>query len=104
MILKNMMITDNFYKIYSEVAKIPKGKVAAYGDIAKRLGTSARVVGNALHKNPDQMLIPCHRVLNRKGEVAGNFAFGGGKEQRRLLEDEGVIFQKNKVDLSSFGW
>lgn len=60
----------------------------------------ARVVGYALHNNPAPIIIPCHRVVNREGKVAEAFAFGGGNEQRRLLEEEGVTFLKDgSVDM-----
>ncbi len=51
-----------FDRIYKEVKKIPKGEVAAYGEIARKVGTTPRVVGFALHQNPDPKNIPCHRV------------------------------------------
>lgn len=63
----------------------------------------ARAVGNALHKNPDPSEIPCHRVVNAKGELAGAFAFGGGDEQAKRLRAEGVSVENGKVDLSKFG-
>ena len=83
------LISDNPTKrIYEAVKKIPKGKVATYGQIAELAGDKrmARAVGNALHKNPDPDNIPCFRVVNAKGELAGEFAFGGAGEQAKLLE------------------
>lgn len=81
-------------KVYDFLKTIPKGKVTTYGQIAAHLGNPklARVVGNILHQNPDPANIPCHRVVNARGEVAANFAFGGAEVQRRLLEEEGVVF------------
>lgn len=66
-------------RIYEAVKKIPKGKVATYGQVAAMAGNPrmARAVGNALHNNPDPENIPCYRVVNSKGELAGAFAFGG---------------------------
>lgn len=93
-------------KVYDYLRTIPKGKVATYGQIAAHLGNPklARVVGNILHQNPDPAHIPCHRVLNTRGEVAANFAFGGAEAQRRLLEAEGVEFgEDGRVDLRKFG-
>ena len=95
-----------YEKIYEVVKSIPKGKVATYGQVATLAGNVnlARTVGNALHANPDNSIIPCHRVVNCKGEVAEFYAFGGPEEQRRLLESEGVIFEKNgRVDLKKYG-
>ena len=63
----------------------------------------ARAVGNALHKNPDPGSIPCYRVVNAKGELAGEFAFGGAGAQARLLEVEGVEVRDGKVDLRKYG-
>ena len=63
----------------------------------------SRAVGNALHKNPDPENIPCFRVVNSKGELAPEFAFGGMGEQRKLLEAEGIEVKDNKVDLSKYG-
>lgn len=83
-----------FEDVYAIVKKIPEGKVATYGQIAQIMGKprSARVVGWALHSNPYRGVVPCHRVVNRKGELSGGFAFGGKEVQKKLLENEGVIF------------
>ncbi len=71
-------------KVYEIVKDIPKGKVTTYGQIAMQLGSKklARVVGNILHNNPDPENIPCHRVVNAKGEVAEQYAFVGAESQR----------------------
>lgn len=79
-----------FEKIYQEVKKIPKGKVATFGEIAKKAGTTPRVVGFALHKNPDPKKIPCHRVIFKDGNLSKGYAFGGIKEQKRKLVSESV--------------
>lgn len=86
-------------KVYALVRKIPKGKVTTYGSIAKKLRMSPRTVGTALHLNPYEGDVPCHRVVNRDGRVAPGFAFGGAGVQRKLLEDEGIKFNdENHVD------
>ena len=92
-------------RIYEAVKKIPKGCVATYGQVAKLAGDSkmCRAVGNALHKNPAQGEIPCHRVVNAKGELAGAFAFGGAGVQAELLRAEGVEVADDRVDLACFG-
>jgi O-6-methylguanine DNA methyltransferase len=100
------LVTDSPTKrIYEAVKKIPKGKVATYGQIAKLAGDEkmCRAVGNALHKNPDPDQIPCFRVVNSKGELSGEFAFGGAGAQQKLLEAEGIEVINGKVDLSKFG-
>ena len=92
-------------RIYEAVKKIPKGRVATYGQVAEVAGDKnmARAVGNALHKNPEPGTIPCHRVVNSKGELAGAFAFGGAGVQADLLAKEGVVVKEGKVDLKQFG-
>ncbi|MGN0630690.1 MAG: MGMT family protein [Ruminococcus sp.] len=98
---------STFELVYDAVRQIPKGKVATYGDIAARIGNPrlSRVVGYALHVNPEPMTIPCHRVVNRFGEVSKAFAFGGENEQRKLLEQEGIEFDaEGRVDLEKYRW
>ena len=90
-------------KVYEFVKSIPRGKVATYGQIALHLGNRnfARAVGNILHGNPDPEHIPCHRVVNSKGQLSRSYAFGGIETQRRLLVSEGVVFKNEQVvDLS----
>ena len=92
-------------KVYTIVFSIPKGKVTTYGRVAKRVGIkSPRVVGRLLHKNPKPDKIPCHRIVNSKGEVAKNFAFGGAKVQVGKLIREGVEIEKDRVDLGKYLW
>lgn len=92
-----------FNKVYDLVQRIPKGKVTTYGSIAKKLSVSPRVVGYALHVNPDGPLIPCHRVVNREGRLAPGYAFGGANIQKKRLKDEGVGFRdETHVDLTKY--
>ena len=93
-------------RIYEVVKQIPYGRVATYADVAELAGDRkmARAVGNALHKNPDPEHIPCYRVVNAKGELAGGFAFGGAEVQAGLLEAEGVEVRDGVVDLERFRW
>ena len=100
------IVTDTPTKrIYEAVKKIPKGKVATYGQVAEMAGNKkmSRAVGNALHKNPDPAEIPCYRVVNAKGELSGEFAFGGKGEQQKLLEADGIKVTDGKVDLGQYG-
>lgn len=95
-----------FEKIYRVVKQIPYGRVATYGQVAMLAGNPrwARVVGYALHNNPDPQNIPCYRVVNREGRVAPAFAFGGSDIQRELLEKEGVVFESDgHIDLEKYG-
>ncbi len=100
------LVTDSPTKrIYEAVKQIPKGRVATYGKVAEMAGNPrmSRAVGNALHKNPDPDHIPCYRVVNSKGELAGAFAFGGEEVQRKLLEADGIKVVNGKVDLKKYG-
>lgn len=98
----------SFYDVvYEQVKKIPKGKVATYGQIAKLCGSprASRAVGYALHFNPLPGIIPCHRVVNRFGGLAVKFAFGGIDAQKELLENEGVKVNNDyTVNLKSYLW
>ncbi len=101
------LISDSPTKrIYEAVKKIPYGKVATYGQVAEVAGNKkmSRAVGNALHKNPDPLNIPCYRVVNSKGELAECFVFGGINRQEELLKEEGVEVKNGVVDLKRFGW
>lgn len=93
-------------RIYEAVKKIPYGRVATYSQVAELAGNKkmARAVGNALHKNPDPDNIPCFRVVNARGALAGEFAFGGPGQQPKLLEAEGVEVNDGIVDLSKYQW
>lgn len=91
-------------RIYEAVRTIPKGYVATYAQVAELAGDRkmARAVGNALHNNPDPDTIPCYRVVNSKGELSGEFAFGGAGAQARLLEADGIQVTNGRVDLSKY--
>ena len=93
-------------RIYEAVKQIPYGCVATYAQVAELAGDKkmARAVGNALHKNPDPENIPCFRVVNAKGELAGEFAFGGEGAQAKLLIAEGIEVVNGKVDLRKYQW
>ena len=95
-----------FDKIYEIVKQIPFGQVATYGQIASLVGNKkyARVVGYALHQNPNPDEIPCFRVVNRFGQVSKAFAFGGENQQIGLLEQEGILVVDGSVDLEVYGW
>ena len=93
---------NTFQIIYEQVKKIPRGKVATYGQIALMAGNPrwSQIVGYALHSNPEPGIIPCHRVVNKEGKLAKAFAFGGENVQRDMLISEGVLFiDEDTVDL-----
>ena len=98
---------NTFEKIYSAVRKIPRGKVCTYGQIAAMAGNPrwSRVVGYALHVNPEPGTIPCHRVVTKNGELSKAFAFGGENMQRILLAEEGIEFlDDGTVDMKKHFW
>ena len=99
------MQKNTYEKIYDVVRQIPRGTVATYGQVAALAGNRrwARVVGYALHVNPDSEQIPCYRVVN-KADVSAAFAFGGGNRQRELLEADGVEFEDGHVVMEKYQW
>ncbi len=92
--------------VYEIVAKIPKGNVATYGQIAKLAGNSraARAVGMCMKHNKNPRIVPCHRVVARDGSLTGYSMGEGIKTKKEKLIQEGVFFHKNKVDLSKSLW
>lgn len=92
--------------VYAAVRRIPRGKVATYGQIAALAGSpgAARAAGNALHCNPDGDATPCYRVVNAQGKLSGAFAFGGIDEQKRRLEADGIEVINMRVDLAEYKW
>ncbi len=96
-----------FERVYEVVLRIPRGKVATYGDIARACGAprASRQVGWALHVNPRPGEIPCHRVVFADGSLSDGFAFGGKDIQRGLLEAEGVtVGGDGRVNLAKYRW
>ncbi|TAK65375.1 MAG: methyltransferase [Bacteroidetes bacterium] len=85
---------------------IPKGKVATYGQIAKLCGLPghARFVGYALHNLPSGVPVPWQRVINSQGKISFRKRSSSHKLQRQLLEQEGIVFKNDTVDLKKFGW
>lgn len=100
------MEKNTFEKIYDVVKQIPKGSVVSYGQVAALAGNKrwARVVGYALHVNPDPEGIPCYRVVTKEGKVSEAFAFGGKNRQIELLQAEGVCFKNGHVIMSEYQW
>lgn len=88
--------------VYSVVAAIPEGCVVTYGQIASLVGRPqcSRMVGQAMHNVPEELHLPCHRVVNCRGRLVP-----GWTEQRVLLENEGVRFKTNGfVDMKKSQW
>lgn len=96
-----------FDRVYALVARIPRGRVATYGQIARMLGAprAARTVGWAMHDNPHGSRVPCHRVVQHGGTCSPNFRIGDPGAQRRLLEAEGVRFLLDgRIDMRAHQW
>lgn len=95
-----------FYEVFAYLLTIPHGKVVTYAQIGAHLGNPrlARVVGNILHRNPDEQVFPCYKVVNAKGRLAPGFAFGGIGEQKKRLEAEGIEVIDDTVDLEKYQW
>ena len=93
-------------RVYQLTKKIPKGKVATYGQIAKLAGNkkAARAVGMCMKTNPDAPRTPCHRVVARDGSLTGYSAGNGISTKKTMLLAEGVYFINNKVDLKRSLW
>ena len=96
-----------FALVYALVRRIPRGKVATYGQIARLLGAprAARVVGWAMHDNPHGSRVPCHRVVQQGGSLSPNYCLDDPGRQRRLLGREGVTFLlEGRVDMARHQW
>jgi methylated-DNA-protein-cysteine methyltransferase-like protein len=94
-----------YEKIYPVIRKIPRGKVATYGQIARLagMGSHARLVGYALHALTPEKKVPWHRVVGAGGRIS--LGGEGYSTQRKILESEGVEFdEKGKIPLKRFGW
>lgn len=93
-------------KVYQISAKIPKGKVATYGQVARLAGSpgAARAVGLLMKNNPDLKIVPCHRVVASDGRLTGYSVGHGLTTKREMLIREGVEFSEEKVNLSKSLW
>lgn len=89
-------MTDFEKRVYTLVATLPAGRVLTYGQVALLLGEPgrARHVGKAMSVAPEALRLPCHRIVNAKGEMTPPEVFGTGV-QRARLEAEGVPFREN---------
>ena len=98
---------NGYARVYAVVRRIPRGKVATYGQVAALAGLPrrARFVGYALHALPTGSVVPWHRVVNAAGKLSlGAISPAGALEQRMRLEREGVRFAGGRVRLREFGW
>ena len=91
---------SNFFeKVYAIARQIPEGRITSYGAIAKCIGSpqSARMVGWAMNASHNQLDVPAHRVVNRKGLLTGKHHFEGTNLMQQLLENEGVKVIENQI-------
>jgi len=93
-------------QVYQLLRTVPKGKVLTYGQLAHMAGSpnAARAVGMCMRTNPDAPRTPCHRVVASDGSLTGYSAAGGVTSKKKMLLDEGVIFNGEKVDLAQSQW
>ena len=97
----------SYTRIYAVIRRIPRGRVATYGQVAQLAGLpgQARQVGYALHAMANAGPVPWHRVINARGEVSPRKAPGADTLQRDLLRAERVRFdRRGRVDFARFGW
>ena len=99
--------SSSYARIYQVVRRIPRGRVATYGQVASlaELGGHARQVGYAMHAIPEDVFVPWQRVINAKGEVSPRAEPGMERLQQSMLEDEGLVFEANgRIDLGRYQW
>jgi methylated-DNA-protein-cysteine methyltransferase-like protein len=97
----------NWYQsVWKVVSEIPPGHVLTYGEVARLSGMprAARRVSQALRRAPAGTNVPWHRVINSQGKISFPEDSSGWQKQKDLLEGEGVIFLKGKVNLERFGY
>jgi methylated-DNA-protein-cysteine methyltransferase related protein len=98
-------VSGGYERIYAVVRRIPRGRVATYGQVARMVGlvNGARQVGYALHALPEHSVAPWHRVVNARGAISLR---GDGRATQQLrLEREGVaIGAGGRIDLAALGW
>ncbi len=91
-------------KVLRSLGKIPRGRVTTYKGLARIAGNprAYRAAGNAAHKNPNPVIVPCHRVVRSDGRIGG---YGGGvKKKIVLLAKAGVVVRSGRIDLKLYGW
>lgn len=104
--MRTAKVSKAYARIYSVVKRIPRGRVATYGQIAALAGMpgAPRQVGYALNSIPDGVRLPWQRVINAQGTISRRADPEDEARQRTLLEAEGVRFDKGRVDLERYLW
>lgn len=98
---------DSWVKtVWQVVQGIPRGHVLTYGEVARLAGMSraARRVSLAMRRAPRSMKLPWHRVVNAQGKISFPQDSSGFRRQKELLEEEGVVFIKGRIDLERYGY
>lgn len=97
---------ETYRRIWDTVRRIPRGRVASYGQVAVAAGfpKQPRLAGYAMHALPSGSRVPWHRVINAQGRISFPPRSEPYREQRRRLEAEGVVFIAGRVDFARYGW
>jgi methylated-DNA-protein-cysteine methyltransferase-like protein len=105
-VAKSSAALSSYDRIYAVVRRIPRGRVASYGQVARIAGLPrhARLVGYALHNLPAETRLPWHRVVAADGRIAKRALPDEARWQRELLEKEGVVLLGGVVDTERYGW
>jgi methylated-DNA-protein-cysteine methyltransferase-like protein len=98
--------SDKYRIVWDVVREVPKGRVSTYGEIARLCGLmrQARFVGQALRNTPPDLNLPWHRIINSQGKISFPRNGSAYRKQKKLLEKDGIIFIREKVDLRKYGW
>ena len=93
--MKKMHGTAFQTDVWNQIKRIPKGETRSYKDLAIAIGKpkASRAVANACGKNPNPIIVPCHRVIASDGSIGGYTGSGGIKTKRQLLKKEGVLIE-----------
>lgn len=96
-------MNDFNLRCYNLLKRVPKGKVTTYAEIARALNSRGyRAVGNAMNRNKNIIIVPCHRVVRNDGKIGGYSM--GIKKKIEILKKEGVNISSGKIDLNEFGF
>jgi O-6-methylguanine DNA methyltransferase len=100
-------MNDEYYErleelVYRLVSSIPEGKISTYKDIAVAVGMpkASRLIGKILNRNPNPIVVPCHRVVRSNGSIGG-YRFGT-KMKVELLKREGIVIDESNMKIVDF--
>lgn len=97
---------DRRHALYATLAQVPRGRVVSYGQLGELAGLAraARWVGRCLSQLPEDTALPWHRVVAAGGRLSLPAGSAAGDEQRRRLQEEGVVLMASRVDIRRYGW